>query len=62
MQWSLFQDGSIPDQNHYSWLPESWVFMEEIPKTSVGKVDKKLLRGQLAKGELAVVSFSTLKV
>jgi fatty-acyl-CoA synthase len=30
------------------WLPERWVFVEEVPKTSVGKFDKKLLRTQFA--------------
>jgi fatty-acyl-CoA synthase len=32
------------------WLPERWVFVEEIPKTSVGKFDKKALRKQHAAG------------
>ena len=34
------------------WIPERWVFVEEIPKTSVGKFDKKLLRARQAAGEL----------
>ena len=34
------------------WLPDEFAFVEEIPKTSVGKFDKKVLRGQLAEGEL----------
>ncbi len=37
------------------WLPERWVFVEEVPKTSVGKFDKKLLRTQFAEGALDVV-------
>ncbi len=36
------------------WLPEYWSFTEEIPKTSVGKLDKKLLRDQNQAGELDV--------
>jgi fatty-acyl-CoA synthase len=28
------------------WLPERWTFVEAIPKTSVGKFDKKVLRAQ----------------
>jgi acyl-CoA synthetase (AMP-forming)/AMP-acid ligase II len=24
------------------WVPERWAFVDEIPKTSVGKIDKKL--------------------
>jgi fatty-acyl-CoA synthase len=34
------------------WLPDEFAFIGEIPKTSVGKFDKKVLRGQLAEGEL----------
>jgi fatty-acyl-CoA synthase len=30
------------------WLPESVVFIEEVPKTSVGKFNKKALREQFA--------------
>ena len=37
------------------WLPERWTFIETIPKTSVGKFDKKVLRAQYAEGELEVV-------
>ncbi|HEY7438566.1 MAG TPA: long-chain fatty acid--CoA ligase [Acidimicrobiia bacterium] len=35
-------------------LPEHWTFIEEVPKTSVGKFDKKVLRAQHANGELEV--------
>jgi fatty-acyl-CoA synthase len=34
------------------WLPDEFAFVGEIPKTSVGKFDKKVLRGQLAEGNL----------
>jgi fatty-acyl-CoA synthase len=34
------------------WLPEEFAFIDEVPKTSVGKFDKKLLRQRLADGEL----------
>ncbi len=34
------------------WLPERWAFIEEIPKTSVGKFDKKVLRARYAEGTL----------
>jgi fatty-acyl-CoA synthase len=37
------------------WLPERWVFVEELPKTSVGKFDKKLLRSRHADGEFEVI-------
>jgi fatty-acyl-CoA synthase len=36
-------------------LPERWAFIEAVPKTSVGKFDKKVLRAQYAEGELEVV-------
>ena len=35
-------------------VPERWAFIEEVPKTSVGKFDKKVLRKQYAAGELDV--------
>jgi fatty-acyl-CoA synthase len=34
------------------WLPDEFAFVSEIPKTSVGKFDKKVLRGRLAEGTL----------
>ncbi len=37
------------------WLPERWAFIEEVPKTSVGKFDKKVLRSQYAAGSLEVL-------
>ncbi len=35
------------------WLPDELAFIAEVPKTSVGKFDKKALRAQLADGTLA---------
>jgi fatty-acyl-CoA synthase len=35
------------------WLPDEFAFVAEVPKTSVGKFDKKVLRGQLQEGTLA---------
>ncbi|GAA2622285.1 long-chain fatty acid--CoA ligase [Actinomadura fulvescens] len=35
-------------------LPERWTFVAEVPKTSVGKFDKKVLRRKYADGELDV--------
>ncbi|MEV0356936.1 long-chain fatty acid--CoA ligase [Nocardia sp. NPDC050697] len=35
-------------------LPERWTFIPEVPKTSVGKFDKKRLRAQYADGDLVV--------
>jgi fatty-acyl-CoA synthase len=40
------------------WMPERWAFVESIPKTSVGKFDKKVLRGKFADGDLDVIEYS----
>jgi fatty-acyl-CoA synthase len=37
------------------WLPERWAIIDEVPKTSVGKFDKKVLRQRFADGGLQVV-------
>jgi fatty-acyl-CoA synthase len=37
------------------WVPERWSFVNEIPKTSVGKFDKKVLRAQLGDGALDIL-------
>jgi fatty-acyl-CoA synthase len=45
-----FLDGKVA-----KWqLPERWAFIDEVPKTSVGKFDKKVLRARHAAGELEV--------
>ncbi len=36
------------------WLPERWAFIDEVPKTSVGKFSKKDLRASYSKGDLDV--------
>jgi acyl-CoA synthetase (AMP-forming)/AMP-acid ligase II len=38
------------------WLPEQWAFVDAVPRTSVGKYDKKLLRARNAEGGLDVVA------
>ena len=38
------------------WLPERWAFIDGVPRTSVGKYDKKVLRARYAKDELTVVT------
>ena len=35
-------------------LPERWTFLPEVPKTSTGKFDKKVLRARYAEGDLDV--------
>lgn len=37
-------------------LPERWTFIAVVPKTSVGKFDKKVLRAQYADGALEVIT------
>ena len=37
------------------WLPERWSIVDEVPKTSVGKFDKKVLRSRHADGDLEVI-------
>jgi fatty-acyl-CoA synthase len=34
------------------WIPDEFAFIDEVPKTSVGKFDKKALRKQLAEDSL----------
>jgi fatty-acyl-CoA synthase len=36
------------------WIPEYWSFLPEIPKTSVGKMDKRALRDRNEAGQLSV--------
>jgi fatty-acyl-CoA synthase len=48
---AAFLDGKVA-----SWqVPENWSFIDEVPKTSVGKFDKKVLRARYAHGELDVL-------
>jgi fatty-acyl-CoA synthase len=37
------------------WLPERWTFIDAVPKTSVGKFDKKVIRSQYADGVFDVI-------
>ncbi len=37
------------------WLPEWWTFIDEVPKTSVGKFDKKHIRARYADGGYDVI-------
>ncbi|MBO4207618.1 fatty acid--CoA ligase [Micromonospora echinofusca] len=40
-------------------LPERWAFVDAVPRTSVGKFDKKVVRARYAEGALAVRQLST---
>jgi fatty-acyl-CoA synthase len=46
-----FLDGKVAK----FWIPEYWVFTDQIAKTSVGKMDKKHLREANQNNKLAVV-------
>jgi fatty-acyl-CoA synthase len=37
------------------WLPERWAFIEQVPRTSVGKYDKKTIRARHAEGAYEVI-------
>ncbi len=47
---AAFLDGKVA-----GWqVPENWTFIDEVPKTSVGKFDKKVLRARFASGDLDI--------
>jgi fatty-acyl-CoA synthase len=37
------------------WLPERWTFIDQVPRTSVGKYDKKTIRARHADGDYDVL-------
>jgi fatty-acyl-CoA synthase len=41
------------------WVPERWAFINEVPKTSVGKFDKKVLRKRRERNELEIIEAGT---
>lgn len=41
------------------WLPERWAFVDEIPRTSVGKYDKKAIRSRYAEGAYQITEVHT---
>jgi fatty-acyl-CoA synthase len=50
VELAAFLEGKVA---HWQ-VPENWTFIAEVPKTTVGKFDKKVLRAQHAAGELTV--------
>ncbi|MFV2101905.1 long-chain fatty acid--CoA ligase [Micromonospora sp. LOL_024] len=50
-----FLSGSVA---HWQ-LPERWAFVDVVPKTSVGKFDKKVVRSRYADGDLDVRELAT---
>ena len=49
----------LADKMAHWQLPERWAFIDAVPKTSVGKFDKKVVRAQYADGALEVVTASS---
>jgi fatty-acyl-CoA synthase len=45
----------IADKFARWWLPDRWAIVTELPKTSVGKFDKKVMRAMYADGKLEIV-------
>ena len=43
------------------WLPERWTFVDELPKTSVGKLDKKLIRADYGREKFSVIELEATK-
>ena len=43
------------------WLPERWTFVDELPKTSVGKLDKKLIRADYGHAKYSVIELEATK-
>jgi fatty-acyl-CoA synthase len=37
------------------WLPERWTYITTVPKTSVGKFDKKVLRAMYERNEFEII-------
>ena len=52
----------LTDQVARWWLPERWTFVDEVPKTSVGKFDKKELRSRHAAGLLPITEIAERSV
>ena len=41
------------------WVPERWALLDELPLTSVGKFDKRAMRGRFADGGLDIPQLLT---
>jgi fatty-acyl-CoA synthase len=50
--------GFLSDKVAKWQLPENWTFVDEVPKTSVGKFDKKRLRAAASDGSLDITHLS----
>src|SRR3712207_4465371 len=48
--------GFLADKMAKWQMPDKWAFIHEVPKTSVGKFDKKVIRQRFADEELEVVT------
>lgn len=45
---------ALLDQVAKFWIPEYWALLPSLPRTSVGKIDKRALRDQVASGRLRI--------
>jgi len=43
------------------WVPERWAIVSEVPKTSVGKYDKKVLRAMYGEGKLSTADLTPVR-
>ncbi len=53
--WDLTEEdvlAYVGDRAPKFWVPDRVIFIDEVPKTSVGKFDKKVLRRLYADGQL----------
>ncbi len=47
---------NCPEEIPRWWVPKNWAFVDQVPRTSVGKFDKKVLRAQQVEGLITVVT------
>ena len=51
---------SILSADFAKWqLPDAFAFIDQVPRTSVGKFDKKVLRKRLSEGDLEAQDVGT---
>ncbi len=46
---------ALLDQVAKFWIPEYWALLPSLPRTSVGKIDKRTLREQVGSGRLEII-------
>ncbi|MCC5884949.1 MAG: long-chain-fatty-acid--CoA ligase [Gammaproteobacteria bacterium] len=53
VDFALLRQG-LADQVARFWIPEYWALLPSLPRTSVGKIDKRTLREQVRSGRLEI--------